>query len=88
MMLIWQSKWKSIRQKNHFLFRLLVISVFSINHFTVETILTQYQKVRDQINTIEMLMTKLKYGVKDKDQFYNLPFLIFMLIRNLTHIFV
>ena len=39
MMLIWQSKWKSIWQKNHFLFWLLVILAFSINHLTVKTIL-------------------------------------------------
>ena len=53
MMLIWQSKWKSIWQKNHFLFWLLVILAFSINHLTIKTILTQYQKYRDQIKTIE-----------------------------------
>ena len=78
MMLIWQSKWKSIWQKNHFLFWLLVILAFSINHLTIKTILTQYQKYRDQIKPIERLMTKLKYDVKNKNQFYNLPFLIFI----------
>ena len=67
MMLIWQSKWKSIWQKNHFLFWLLVILTFSINHLTIKTILTQYQKYRDQIKPIERLMTKLKYDVKNKN---------------------
>jgi len=39
----------------------------------VRTKLTQYRKVRDQIDTIERLRTKLKYGVKDRDQICSLP---------------
>ena len=42
------------------------------------SILTQYQKVRDQTNTIERLWTKLKYSVKDKDQLCNLPLLLLL----------
>ena len=37
------------------------------------TILTQYQKVRDQIDTFERLMTKLKYNENVRDQICNLP---------------
>ena len=37
------------------------------------TILTQYQKVNDQINTFEILKTKLTYNVKIEDQIYRLP---------------
>ena len=39
----------------------------------MRTKLTQHRKVRDQINTIERLETKLKYGVKDRDQICSLP---------------
>ena len=35
--------------------------------------LTRHLKVRDQINTIEKLMTKLKYSVNARDQICNLP---------------
>ena len=28
----------------------------------------------DQINTIKMLWTKLKYNIKDRDKIYSLPF--------------
>ena len=38
------------------------------------TKLTSIEKVRDQIDTIEKLWTKLKYGVKDRDQLCNLSF--------------
>ena len=34
------------------------------------------EKVRDHIDTIEMLGTKLKYGVKNRDQLCNLPIII------------
>ena len=43
------------------------------------SILTQYQKVRDQIDTIERIGTKLKYGMKDKDQLCNFPLLLLLL---------
>ena len=32
-------------------------------------------KVKNQINTYEKLETKLKYGIKDMDQIYSLPFI-------------
>ena len=47
-------------------------SIF-IQDITVETNLTWDWKVRDQIDTIEKLETKLKYGVKDIDQICSLP---------------
>ena len=59
--------------KNYTLFWLLVTSIFFIYHLTVMTILTQYQKVKDQINTFERLKTKLTYDVKVEDQIYSLP---------------
>ena len=71
-MLMWQSRWKFVTILFLFLFWLLTTTIFSIYHLTVWTILTQYQKVRNQIDTIEKLGTKLKYGIKDKDQLYNL----------------
>ena len=49
------------------------MSAIFIQKVTVRTKLTQYRKVRDQINTIEMLETKLKYGVKHRDQICSLP---------------
>ena len=42
--------------------------VISIQEITVMTKLTWHWKVRDQIDTIERLGTKLKYGVKDRNQ--------------------
>ena len=50
------------------------MSTFSINHLRAETILTQYQKVMDQTDTIKRLETKLRNAVKDKNQLCNLPF--------------
>lgn len=49
------------------------MSAFSIHHLIVMTILTQYQKVRDQIDTFERLRTKLTYDVKVEDQICSLP---------------
>ena len=43
------------------------MSAFYIHHLTVGTILTQYQKVRDQIDTFEMLGIKFRYSIKVKD---------------------
>ena len=45
---------------------------FSIQHLTIRTILTQYQKVKDQIDTFKMSKTKLKNSLKDKDQICHL----------------
>ena len=39
--------------------------------------MTQYWNVKDQIDTIEMLATKLRYGVNDRDQLCNLPIMVF-----------
>ena len=39
-----------------------------------ETKWTQYWKDKDQIDTIEILETKLKYSIKDKDSLCTLPF--------------
>ena len=50
------------------------------------SILTQYQKVRDQTDTIERLETKLKYGVNDKDQLCNLPLLVFFILSLNSHV--
>ena len=38
------------------------------------TKLTQHWEVRDQIDTIERLGTKLKYSVKDRTKFVIYPF--------------
>ena len=46
-------------------------SIF-IQKITTDTKLKRHQKVRDQIDIIERLKTKLKYGVKDKNQIRNL----------------
>ena len=50
------------------------MSAFSIQHLTARTILTQYHKVRDQINIVKILGTKLIHGLKVKDQICNLPY--------------
>ena len=59
--------------KKLFLFWLLAMSAFFINYLMVRIILTQYQKVKDQIDTIKRFETKIKYGVKNNNQLYNLP---------------
>ena len=51
----------------------LVTLSISIQEITAWTKLTQHWKFRDQINTIERFMTKLKYIVKDKNQIPSLP---------------
>ena len=48
------------------------MSTISIQEITVKTKLTQYQKVRDQIDTIERLNTKLKYDVNNRGQIRSL----------------
>ena len=55
------------------------MSVISIQKITVKTKLTQHKKIRDQIDTIEILKTKSKYGVKDRDQICSLPKKLFFL---------
>ena len=37
------------------------------------TKLTRHWKVKDQLDTIERLWTKLKSAVKDRDQIHSLP---------------
>ena len=39
----------------------------------IETKLIQHWKINKQIDTIEMLWTKLKYSVKDRDQICSFP---------------
>ena len=58
--------------KKLFLFWLLAMSAFFINYLMVRIILTQYQKVKDQIDTIKRFETKIKYGVKNNNQLCNL----------------
>ena len=48
LMLKWQYTWN----ENNILFSLLAMWAFFIYHLTAETILIQYQKVRDQFETI------------------------------------
>ena len=50
--------------KNNFLFWFLVISAFFIHHLTTESILTQYQKTKNQTDTFEKLEIKLTHGIK------------------------
>ena len=40
------------------------MSAFSINYLTIETKLTQFQKVNGQIDTFEKSETKLTFSVK------------------------
>ena len=56
-----------IRMCHNFFFNkfcLLVMSAFSINYLTIETKLTQFQKVNGQIDTFEKSETKLTFSVK------------------------
>ena len=46
---------------------------FSIHHLTAEIKLTQFQKVKDQIDTFEMSGTKLTFSVNVRNQIHNLP---------------
>lgn len=55
---------------------------FSIHYLIVVTILTQYQKVRDRIDTFERLKTKLTYDVKVEDQICSLPWKNLKIIHN------
>ena len=48
-------------------------SIF-IQKITIRTKLTRYWKVRDQIDTIQRLRTKLKYALKNRDQICSLSF--------------
>ena len=50
--------------KNNFLFWFLVMSAFFIHHLTTESILTQYQKAKNQTDTFEKLETKLTHSIK------------------------
>ena len=56
-------------------FRPFDTSDFSIQEIITETKLTRHWKVRNQINTIKMLGTKLKYDIQDGDQICSLPFI-------------
>ena len=64
--------------ETNFLFWPFTTSEICIQKIMVETKLTWYWKVRDQIHTIERLWTKLKYGVKDRDHIRKLPIFIML----------
>ena len=49
---------------------------FFIQEITIVTKLIWHWKVKDQIDTIKMLETKLKYNVNDRDQICNLHFIL------------
>ena len=53
------------------------MSAFFIHHLMAMIILTQYQKVMDQIDTFEILRIKLKYDVNVREQICNLPIFFF-----------
>ena len=55
-----------------FFFLLLTWQCTSIYHLTAMTILTQDQKFRDQTNINKKLETKLRFDIKNRDQFCNL----------------
>ena len=48
------------------------------------TKLTRHLKFRNQINIIEILKTKLKYGIKYEDQIHSLPFNILVVDMFIT----
>ena len=58
--------------KNTFLYHIIHVNFF-IHHLTIMTILTQYQNIRGQTNTFEMLRTILTHMANVKDQTHNLP---------------
>ena len=73
--IFWPSKHNSKPDyclQNNFLFWLFAILAISIQEITVMTKLTWHWKVRDQIDTIERLRTKLKYSVKNRNQIHSL----------------
>ena len=55
------------------------MSTIFIQNITIKTKLTQHLNGMDQIVIIKRLWTKLKYGVKDKDQICSLPQLLIKL---------
>ena len=48
------------------------MSAFFIHHLTAEIKLTQIQKVKDEIDTVEMPGIKLTFSVKVRNQIRNL----------------
>ena len=60
------------QQTNFFILIVTTLAIF-IQEVMAVTKLIWHRKVRDQIDTIERLETKLKYIVNDKDQIHNLP---------------
>ena len=58
--------------KNNFLLFSLTYQLFPFKWWRQGPNWHNTKKIKDQIDTIEMLGTKLKYGVKDKGQFHNL----------------
>ena len=61
-------------QKTRFLFWPFAMLAIFIQEIMEGTKLTQHWEVRDQIDTIERLGTKLKYSVKDRTKFVIYPF--------------
>ena len=55
------------KKKTNFLFWSFVKSLISIKEIMIWTKLIWYWKIRNQINTIEKVWTKLKYSIKDRD---------------------
>ena len=67
---------------------IVVMSSIFIQDIMTWTKLTRCQKVRDQINTIKRLKTKLKYGVKNRDQISSLPFFFFLISLLLWYLLI
>ena len=60
-------------QYTKILFWWFVMLLIFIQDIMIETKLTRHWKVRDQIDTIERLRTKLKYDIKNKNEICSLP---------------
>ena len=61
--------------KNNMLIWMLAMSAFSMHHLIALTILTQYQKVRDQIDTFERPGTKLTHSLKVRTKYVINPYI-------------
>lgn len=73
-MLVWQYRCQSTCKINNILLVWLTILTFYIHHLTARTILTQNEKVRNQVDTVEKSRNYLTYSVKVRDQIYNFPY--------------
>ena len=61
--------------KNNIVIWLLATLAFSMHHLTALTILTQHQKVRDQIDTFERSGTKLTHSLKVRTKYVINPYI-------------